>query len=353
MLNRDMLLLARARERVTQARLAALTGIPQGTISKIEHGLRAPTVGELASIATALSVPTSFLTLSTEHRFLDVPTLFRVKSSTVSKAAIDQLNAEMLVRARHLKSLLQSAEISPKLPLPTSVDDEAPETAAQRVRNLWLVRPGPIRNLTALCEAAGLFVIELDTDVPGFDGAMFRGPDLPTIIFVRHGQPADRRRATIAHELGHYLLHNIVVPSKAVEREAYRFAQELLTPAAEIRRRFGPSPDLAWLRQLKREWHVSISFLIMRAASVGAITDRKKTSMFQSLSMLGWRTTEPEELPAEVPTLFANTLRFVCESLQYSADELARVFHELPARVSSVYGIGTDTAKNPHGLKLI
>jgi IrrE N-terminal-like domain len=68
-------------------------------------------------------------------------------------------------------------------------------------------------------------------------------------IWVRRDEPAPRRRFTVAHEVGHHLLHSdgaavLCRPSdvetaqgdvRVREREANRFAAELLMPEAMVR----------------------------------------------------------------------------------------------------------------------
>lgn len=78
-------------------------------------------------------------------------------------------------------------------------------------------------------------------------------------IWVRRDEPAPRRRFTVAHEIGHHLLHSdgaavLCRPAdvetaqgneRAREREANRFAAELLMPEAMVRSaadRDGPDP---------------------------------------------------------------------------------------------------------------
>jgi Zn-dependent peptidase ImmA (M78 family) len=81
-------------------------------------------------------------------------------------------------------------------------------------------------------------------------GALF-----PTVreIVVRSDEPAERRRFTIAHELGHWFCHcvgrapapvycraedlsaDVEGPARALEREANIFAAELLMPEAAVR----------------------------------------------------------------------------------------------------------------------
>jgi len=78
-------------------------------------------------------------------------------------------------------------------------------------------------------------------------------------IWVRRDEPAPRRRFTVAHEIGHHLLHSdgaavlcrpadvetAQASERAREREANRFAAELLMPEALVRAaadRDGPDP---------------------------------------------------------------------------------------------------------------
>jgi hypothetical protein len=78
-------------------------------------------------------------------------------------------------------------------------------------------------------------------------------------IWVRRDEPAPRRRFTVAHEVGHHLLHSdgaavLCRPAdveaaagdeRAREREANRFAAELLMPEPLVRaeaERAGPDP---------------------------------------------------------------------------------------------------------------
>ena len=78
-------------------------------------------------------------------------------------------------------------------------------------------------------------------------------------IWVRRDEPAPRRRFTIAHEIGHHLLHSdgaavlcrpadveaAAADARAREREANRFAAELLMPEPLVRAEadaHGPDP---------------------------------------------------------------------------------------------------------------
>jgi Zn-dependent peptidase ImmA (M78 family) len=80
------------------------------------------------------------------------------------------------------------------------------------------------------------------------DGALLMIDGQPTIGF--NPTPAwVRRRLTIAHEIGHFLMGHVCGqnPDSNAEREAYQFGAELLIPLAFIRGDFSRNPDLEFL----------------------------------------------------------------------------------------------------------
>ncbi|MDX6548605.1 MAG: hypothetical protein QOG33_2155 [Gaiellales bacterium] len=98
-------------------------------------------------------------------------------------------------------------------------------------------------------------------------------------IWVRRDEPHPRRRFTIAHEVGHWVLHaevgrvycrstDLELPpddrDHEIEREANRFAAELLMPEADVRAavdRLGPDPGL--LAQLFRAHPVAMGYRLV------------------------------------------------------------------------------------------
>jgi Zn-dependent peptidase ImmA (M78 family) len=121
------------------------------------------------------------------------------------------------------------------LPLPWIDVDEGggPREIARKIRTAWMIPPGPVLNLTELVERAGILVIWCDFDAP-VDGVTMNVPGLPPCILLNKTSPADRMRASLAHELGHVIIHKI--PTDTMEDEAYTFGAESLAPEKELRR---------------------------------------------------------------------------------------------------------------------
>jgi hypothetical protein len=98
----------------------------------------------------------------------------------------------------------------------------------------------------------GLSIREVDAE--GFDGALVRSAhEVRGIVFVKQTmRDQSRKRFTIAHEIGHYILHDDARVScgsndieswnrtlENPERQADEFAAELLLPSAEVRQHIG------------------------------------------------------------------------------------------------------------------
>ena len=92
---------------------------------------------------------------------------------------------------------------------------------------------------------------------PEFRGALYPLGDPATgwaIIYNESGVSLGRKRFTISHEFGHYLLHRTKLPNgiecdervvtrregKGIEKEADEFAAGLLMPLDDFRARIGP-----------------------------------------------------------------------------------------------------------------
>lgn len=120
---------------------------------------------------------------------------------------------------------------------------------------------------------------------------------------INAGRPVDRKRLTLAHELGHLVLHNGLA-SEDPEREANEFAAEFLMPAHVIKADLRPM-TLGRSRDLKRACGVSMQGLLERAYSLGVVSAADRTSFYKAMNARGWKTTEPDSdrLAPELPEL--------------------------------------------------
>ncbi|WP_232491382.1 ImmA/IrrE family metallo-endopeptidase [Mycobacterium dioxanotrophicus] len=82
------------------------------------------------------------------------------------------------------------------------------------------------------------------------------------LIVVRQSNSWERTRWTLAHEVGHLVLHASGSVTEACEEQASQFASELLAPAAVLAKEVSRAPSLAELLPVKAKWGVSLGALI-------------------------------------------------------------------------------------------
>lgn len=347
--NGEMLTLARQRAGATQKELSAKTGVPASTISRMEAGLmRLPQRDTIEKLASAVGVPVAFFDRPDEVRHLGLHRLYRLQRK-VNARELDRLEAELNIRRLHFFEVLGQVEVESSLALPDlgALTDRSPTEAARFMRATWSLRTGPIGNLTALLEAAGVLVLEIDNVTSAFEGLAVHAYGGRPIIFVKAGQSGDRRRFTLAHELAHLLLHPAV--SDDHDRQANEFAAEFLFPETEARQHLGNFNVMRAI-DIKRLYRVSLQFLAQRAANLNLMSSEELTRFYKMMSARGWRANEPGEVVLERPMLGTKLINVMVNDLQYTIDELAELFRETPELVRTYYNF---SAPAPKRLKLV
>lgn len=325
----EMIELRRRMLGISQKQLSELASMSQGTLSKIEQGLKNVTQEQAEKLSEALSCPISFFTMP-ERLYggpISASPMYRKKASVGIKV-LDRLIAEINVRIVHVRKLLQFIEFQPEFELPAyDPDDYCGDVSeiAKNTRKSWYLPAGPIKNLVEVLERAGCLVIDCDMDDTGLSGVSYNLPGLPPMIFINKNQPLDRYRFTLAHELGHLVMHK--APNPNMESEADSFAAEFLMPARDI------SPYLRDMSiekaaSLKPFWRSSMGSIIFRAKTLGFINQGQNEYIWRQMSARGYRLNEPVQLPLneEKPTLLAEIFDHVKRDLEYDNDEISQVF---------------------------
>lgn len=337
----------------SQGELAELAGIAQGTLSKIEQGLKEVSEELLEKLAKSLDCPAAFF-FQAEREYgppMSAHPMFRKKTS-VGQKVLDRIIAEMNVRLGHTRKLLSTVEFTPELTMPEyDVDDFDGdiETIADNVRRAWYVPQGPIRSLTEFIERAGCLVVQCDMEAARIDGMSYRIPGLPPVIFLNKAQPADRMRFSLAHELGHIILHRY--PSPNMEKEADEFASAFLMPRADI------GPELIGLTlekaaYMKPVWRASMASLIYRATTLEKIDRSKADYMWRQMSLKGFRTREPASLDfeKETPSLVSALLDNLTKRLGYTPSDLEDMLHLRYSELAKLYGL---EQQSPSPLRMV
>lgn len=344
----DKIVLGRELRALTQVELASQSGISQATISKLEGGLAAASSDHLRRLADALDLPEEFF-FQTDPVFGGGPSdlYHHRKRQSVSAKAMRQVYALSNKRRMELGHLLRSVEISCRIPR-FSVEEYGGrvDEIAQSVRAAWMLPAGPIENLTGAIEAAGGVVVMCEFSTPKVDAISQWLPGLPPVFFVNSAMPRSRCRLTLAHELGHMVMHG--TPRPAMEDEANQFAAEFLMPAKEIRPQLR-SLSLQKLASLKLFWKTSMAAILKHASRLKQISADQATRLWKQLSARGFRKHEPLEmdLPLEQPTLLQELVALHLNELGHSPEDIAKLVSLNAREVAAIY-LGRST-----GLRLV
>lgn len=335
--NPEMVILAREYRALTQKELADAAGTKQPQIAMIEGGvLGAASADTMKAISAALDFPMEFFLLAEPRLGFGSSSVYYRKMASITAADRKAISSVTNISRIGLKRLLDAVEVDADLKLPRiDLDDVdgSPGKAASIVRAAWGLPDGPVSNLTALVERAGIVIIEVDFGIRGISGTGMRLANMPPLIFINSSLPADRYRFTLAHELAHLVIHD--APRETMEDEADDFASELLMQKHEFKvstAQFGNRPTLRNLVALKPYWKVAISAMIMRLEELGAISAEYKRSLFIQMSNLKMRLDEPQPFPKERPTLHAKIVKSALGDLPGDLDVATQVM-KLPADV--------------------
>ena len=330
--NHYMMTVARDARGLTQGELATKLNLVQGTVSKYETGSHDPPREFVEDLATALRFPAAFF--YEPGRPYGLPPFHYRRRKKLSAKALARIIAEMNIRRLHLTKMLLSFEMKRNTFIPEIDQDEyrgrgkgslQAEDAARIVREMWMLPSGPISNMVELLEENGGVVVPCDFGTDLLDAMSQRIDGLPVLFFVNVNAPSDRLRHTLAHELGHMVLHTLTVKSdEEMEEEADEFAGAFLLPADEIRpqlRRF----DLRQVANLKIYWKSSMAAIAVRAQRLNLITPYQSKMFWLEMGKLGYRKREPNEPPREHPRLLRQMISFHMKKLGYSVSEMANL----------------------------
>ncbi|MCJ1708429.1 ImmA/IrrE family metallo-endopeptidase [Microbacterium sp. VKM Ac-2923] len=321
---------------LTQAELSAASGVAQGVISKLESGNLTPDPARMSALAKALGVPVSLIdgtTMSAPHA-----RVFHRKQASLPAKASHKLHADMVLAHVRLSRLLRDDDLGssiPHLPLPEN-GLYTPSDRAREVRKMWGLPPGPVPSIVDLLESHGVPCLMWDVSSARVDAIASWPDDATPVILLSSRAPGDRLRFTVAHELGHAVMH--AVPCADCERQADEFASEFLMPRKDIKDAL-VGATLPRLAALKPIWGTSIAALARRARDVGAINDSQYRSLNIELSQSGYRKNEPvhvnPELPGFVERAIAKrlakgeTISQLADDALISVDELQRQYLEV------------------------
>lgn len=377
--------LARAREnaRYTQDDVAAALGVARPMISYWETGARKPNPQQLHALARLFRLDVADLLDGGTGSDADLAAMLYRKAGDASSPETRRGLDDFVAFLDRYAKLLRATDFDarPMFQSPFLLGDgfESPDDArrkAEEVRAHLRLGLGPIVDVDDLCELLGITVYRtaLGPDLSSsVSGAFFRHPDVGFSIVVNLEMTRGRRRFTLAHELGHALLHSNDRESAVVsgpkkdprERFADTFAGEFLMPTEGIRRAVEEMgvgrriTDPADVVHLQRFFNVSWVTALVRLRQTKTISndsfdDWQDIKPQAFASALGYDTTRDDlgdrELAAwglqRFPRLFVRLLRVAVRDGQVSP-ETAADYASVP--VEEIEALVSDAGKHSAG----
>ena len=308
---------ARAREnaRYTQEDVAAALGVARPMISYWENGTRSPAPRQLQLLARLYGLEVDQLLEGGAGSGPDFAAmLYRKAGDTMSAQTRRGLHDFVSFLDTYAK-LLRATEFDPRpmrqSPFLLAEGFESADDArrkAEEVRAHLRLGLGPIVDVDDLCELLGITVFRTSMGADlgsSVSGAFFRHPEVGFSIVVNLDMTRGRRRFTLAHEIGHALLHSNARDSAVVsgpkkdprERFADTFAGEFLMPTEGIRRAVEEMGvgrrilDPADVVHLQRFYNVSW---------VTALVRLRQTKVISNDDFDGWQDIRPTAFAASL-----------------------------------------------------
>ena len=295
--------------------MADALGVSHTLIVKYEAGTLTPNSQQLLGLAKRCGVKVEYFLRPATLNPLGVEYRQKSRQSAKERYRIEGAVLDLAERRFELEQLFPTPPTAAfALPkgLPTVVDDLAGvEAVADNLRKSWALGKDPIGCMVDVLEAHGIRIFPSSGCEKRFDGLMMH-LDAGTagtwpIVLLDDQWPGDRQRFTLAHELGHLVLHDRL---KGLKEEAAcnTFAGAFMLPADVLRQHLGERRTQLEPRELyliKKAYGVSMACVVYRAKDAGIITDAYYNSWMFLRRQKGWATKEPgDQLLPEQPHAF-------------------------------------------------
>ena len=331
---------------LTKTKLAEHVGVSSAAIGQYESHIITPKPEQLLALARVLKVPVDYFAPGRPIGWVDgTQAHFRSLRSTTARERSKAL--AYIEQVWELTFALEKKVKFPDVNLPRGNYD-SPEQAAQVLRRFWNLGTKPVRHLTAVIESHGVVVNlvakdnEAVTRVDAFSASQLERPVI--ISTSKSANSVFRHRFTLAHELGHLLLHNEAVSGdKQQEREADQFAAEFLTPRAQMINLLPWLVDFSRLYELSKSWGVSVDSLLFRMKEIGFVSHAAVQRGYKKLNKLrssGLESEEPVSVyPGEMPSMLIKAATLADEQIGYTQVDLAKDLKWHPARLREILGV--------------
>ena len=317
-----------------------LAGGPCGTHWRASGGFEqirgtvVPPDDKLDLLCTVLEYPPGFF----EQEAREIPSglVFHRKRSSLPASIRTRVEAEVRLRMMDVMTLLGAVDDQREAADLPRRNGETPEEMAKALRIKWGLGNAPIECVTKTLEDNGIFVIQFDFGTDKLDGFFLKSEK--AVCIALNSNPAfgpDRNRFTLAHELGHVVLHSSRFPTPELEKEADAFASAFLAPGPALNGDLGVAlQSLDGLEAVKGKWGLSFAGIMFRAHKCGLLSDAAYRRMYIWLGSMGYRRHEPE---CGVRREYARAIGELLERARAAGRDLCELLHLTEERLYGRY----------------
>jgi Zn-dependent peptidase ImmA (M78 family)/DNA-binding XRE family transcriptional regulator len=287
---------------LNQRELGEKADVSAMAISKYERDEMTPSSDVLLRLAKALEVRTEYFlrTQSVElsnvnfRKHEELPERDRVRALADVRDQLERwLELEQFIPTPWSKPFALPAGL-PKV----IADLDEVEQASESVRDAWELGRNPVGDVVDTLESHGVKVFMTRyVGTENLNGLSARAEGKPLII-IGEGWPGDRQRFTLAHELGHIVLHDRLkgALAKDEEKACDRFAAAFLVPKERVQQALGERRTRIEPRELallKDEWGLSMFGWAMRARDLGILPQARLSELWSQFRSEKWDVKEP------------------------------------------------------------
>ena len=238
MINGDRVRQVRELRGLTQKDLATSIDITQPFIAQIETGFAQPSEEVLAALSQQTGFPTAFFRQEPPVDFPLGSLLFRARAGTTAGERWKAYRYAQLLFELYQKlgSRLSDVDVNVPRLVGTPAEPLYPADAARISMALALSPDTSLDSLIRELERKGVIILGLPIALTGIDAfAVWAGANKSRpVIVLSADAPGDRQRFSVAHELGHLVMHHAPEGTvSSVEREADQFAAEFYSQRSQ------------------------------------------------------------------------------------------------------------------------
>ena len=343
--NGERLKEARLYNKMTLTELAEKLIVTKQAISKYETGKNAPTFENSLQFYELLGFPREFFYTRDTFHFESEGTFFRSRLTATQKS---KQPAELLIKYSvivrdFLSHYIEFPELKNREDYQNITDIE---TLSRFIREDVGLGEGPISDIVEVAELMGFTVINSDYQedkVDAFSSMNRINSRNYFVITTGESRSFYRQQFSMAHEIGHWVLHQHLDPAeldkeeyRLMEDQANKFASAFLLPRESFGKQLQTqkADDIETYFNFKRIWNVSMAAMIKRAYALKIISIEVQTKLYKQMSYRRWRNPEPFDLETKrtIPVAFK-------QSIDLLIDANVLQGYEVPLKIAQQYNL--------------